>query len=164
MSEVIGFVFSVLASAIIGVIFSDEFRALLRSFYFKFLGQEKTTLNGKWVATFTMFNDGECEEYTEVIELVQHGDFVTGHICEDQRNYSKLAKESKKRPLRVKGEFQGNYLTGHWYHPLQRHRFHGSFQVRLRETGDILDGMWLGFISNSKGIGAGDWWWERDDT
>lgn len=155
-----------LGSAVFGVVLfillEDQVRDRL-GFIVRLLNPwQKPGIEGSWVATFTIERDGSTEEYTEVIQLKRAIGRVVGRIVPDQRNYVAISQVAARRPLRVIGEFvDSRYFTGMWFHPLERSRFHGAFQLLLHPSGASMDGRWIGFSESLVQIDSGMWHWER---
>lgn len=80
----------------------------------------------------------------------------------DISNYEKIKPYASKKPLRVRGELVDNrYFTGYWFHPIERNRCHGAFQLLVNIKGNTLTGTWIGFSESQNKVNSGDWVWER---
>jgi len=162
MKDILIWFFGVVAAGLIGVVLTVLFQDAIKGFLIELLrrisGPPKRGIDGRWVATFSIMRDGKVMEYVEVIEITQRFGLVKGRIVEDDRNYPELRTTASHHPLRLQGTISESfYLTGVWFHPLQTHRFMGSFQLVLSPTGNTMSGIWVGFSETLNRIDSGEW-------
>lgn len=119
-------------------------------------------IKGKWIATFSYDDNNTKIDYTEVIQLDRKWNNYIGKIIPDSRNYERLQLTHKTKPKRVKGEFFENKLfSGIWFHPIEKNRWIGSFQLTLIDK-NTLKGIYTGWSESKKEIVSGDWMWIRE--
>ena len=155
-------IISIIISSIISVLLSDKIIKSLNSVLFKLGLTKKANISGIWKATFEYGIRGAKQEFTEVVLIDGRFGLVIGNIIPHHENYSALAEHANKKPLRVKGNIVDNiFFTGFWYHPMENHRFHGSFQLIISGTLDRMDGQWIGYSESRKTIQCGKWTWVK---
>ncbi|MBX3658554.1 MAG: hypothetical protein KF740_08990 [Ramlibacter sp.] len=158
----VGAIASGLIGVLLAVAFQDQTRVWLANRIRYFRRSRKRGIEGQWKATFSMNRDENTQSYVEVIEMTSALGVVEGRIVPDDRNYEALKEQANTKPLRIRGEVgESFYLTGVWFHPLDTHRFMGSFQLLLSPSGKEMRGKWLGFSETLGSIDSGEWVFER---
>ena len=161
----VGTVIGGLLSIVLTLLFSEPLKRWIAPFIRRLGTSEKRGIEGVWIATFSVARDGVTTEFNEVIELTQSFGMVFGKIKASPENYAALRAIQDRSPLRVRGEFIDNtYFTGLWFHPLDTHRFHGSFQLVLQGSGEEMRGRWIGFSESLRQVDTGRWIWRRHDS
>ncbi|MCG6154986.1 hypothetical protein [Rubinisphaera margarita] len=59
------------------------------------------------------------------------------------------------------GKIEGNYITGIWYNPNDRHGYRGAFQLRIVSS-KKLEGRWLGFSTTEPSINSDKYTWTKN--
>ena len=155
-----------IGSAFIGilltVLFQDQAKVVLATRISRFRKSQKRGVEGDWKATFYVVRDKEAVAYVETIRLRRALGIVVGNITPHEQNYPALRAQETSRPLRLRGEIgEAFFLTGLWFHPLDTHRFSGSFQLLIEPDGHEMRGKWVGFSSSLGTIDSGEWVFER---
>ena len=163
--DIIGIITSSIVGAIISLIFSllftDFLRDLLATLVIRFARSSKKDISGQWRSVFTVKRSGTLLNVEEILEMKTGLGIVVARKCINDSKGINQGKD-KNKPLRLRGELQdGRYLTGIWYHPSQISRFHGSFQLVLRQNGKHMSGIWTGFDENKNKVVSGEWVFER---
>jgi len=149
-------------SLIITLIFNEPFKKAFAFIIMKFGPLNNSGISGIWVAKFYYKDANGVNPFTEIIELKESFGIVFGRIIPDNSNYEKIKPYTAKKPLRVRGELVDNrYFTGYWFHPIERNRCHGAFQLLVNIKGNKLTGTWIGFSESQNRVNSGDWVWER---
>jgi len=110
-----------------------------------------------------MEEQGEVRVYKEAIVLKMRLGVVYGYNIEHEVNHEILSPIAHKRPIRIRASVIDNrFLTGVWYHPNRRSRYHGAFQLVIRTSTSLMEGNWTGFRESKNLITAGEWRWTKE--
>ena len=157
----IGAIGAALVSLLITLILDEPMKGWLTPIVAKFGVKRKYGISGIWVATFKYRNGNVIEEYSEAIEVKTLFGLTVGRIIPHQANHPRLKSVETEKPLRVRGYFEDNrYFTGIWYHPLERHRYHGAFQLILDPSGIEMKGKWIGYSGTKIAVDEENWIWK----
>ena len=164
--EVLIWLLGAIGSAFIGILltilFQDQAKVVLATRISRLRKTQKRGIEGVWKATFYVVRGKEAVAYVETIRLRHALGIVVGNITPHKQNYPALRAQETRLPLRLRGEIgETFYLTGLWFHPLDTHRFSGSFQLLIDPDGHEMRGKWVGFSSTLGAIDSGEWVFER---
>jgi hypothetical protein len=120
-----------------------------------FRGNAGVNISGEWHGRFTYTKNDADVVVEEVVTIRQRGRYVTGT--------SKSTAITGNFPLTsTVYSFAANLradavLDGTWRNT--GHRFHGSFQAKVRRNGKLILGTWIGV--DDDGVNRGEFEWRR---
>ncbi len=151
----LGFSGSIIAGSVIQPIFGEATSYHLVKYFsvaLRALGKH-SPLQGSWTQSWMATNSTNFpQENQSRLELYQIGNRISG-------NYTSETNSGRVCKYRLKGHVTNNYLFGVW-RDADSEGYFGSFKVRISESKDKAEGMWVGSKDNSK-ISAGIWHWDR---
>jgi hypothetical protein len=157
----LGVVIGAFVSIFITLAFQDSLKTWAAQLVTLLGARNDDGITGLWRTTFSYVHGRETTNYIECIEIRTLFGMVIGRIVPDPSNHPRLNDIAPSRPIRVRGQLKDNhYFTGIWLHPLQRHHYHGAFQLLLEPNGHRMKGRWIGFSNSKKSLEEGDWEWE----
>ncbi|NOW98744.1 hypothetical protein [Mucilaginibacter sp. SG564] len=155
----------ILISAIVSALFSESIVQGLGKLLSKIDLPQRADIEGLWHVEFTMSHNGELVTYREAINVVKRLGTIYGYNVPDAENHELLKLVELNEPLRIKAIIIDNrFITGTWYHPDRKSRFHGSFQLKLGLSGKSMKGVWTGYRESTNLIESGDWLWTQRNT
>lgn len=158
------FILGAIISAIISALFSESILQGLGKLLSKIDLPLKADIEGIWDVEFTMREGNTTHVYNESIMIIKRLGIMYGYNIPDQNNHRLLRLVEEKKPLRFRGNLIDNrYVTGTWFHPDKRSRFHGSFQLVLELSGKRMKGIWTGYRESKNVIDSGKWIWSKRD-
>ncbi|MCF0043632.1 hypothetical protein [Dyadobacter fanqingshengii] len=165
MNQTIQTILAILAALIpfiISALFNESILQGIAKLFSKIDLPRKTKLKGTWDVHFSINNNGQQVVFSEVVQIRESMGFVFGNNVPDLKNHPKLKAVQTKRPRRIKAIVIDNrYVTGTWYHPDGKTRYHGSFQLLLAVSGSEMAGIWTGYRESTNDIESGTWNWIR---
>lgn len=157
----IGVVVGAFISLVVTLAFEESFKIWAAHLVNLFGSRNDDGITGVWRTTFSYVHGTEKFDYVECIEIRSLFGMVIGRIIPHPSNHPRLDEIAVTRPIRVRGQLKDNhYFTGIWLHPLQRHHYHGAFQLLLEANGHRMRGRWIGFSNTKNSLEEGDWEWE----
>ena len=153
----LGAIGAAIISILIALILDEPIKGWLTPVVARFGVRRNQGISGVWLATFKYRSGHSIEEYSEVIEVKTLFGLTVGRIIPHELNYPRLKSVEATKPVRVRGYFQDNhYFTGIWYHPLERYRYHGAFQLILDQSGVEMKGKWIGYSGTKIAVDEGN--------
>ena len=119
---------------------------LLKQHYFS----KKYSLSGDWNERWWVSSENypDSNEDPNVI-IKQKGNRIQATFYSGEHKYNVEGSISPQR-----------FLTGIWGDVDNGNTYHGSFQLRISPKWDTMEGVWLGFDTDS-GFKSGKWQWKR---
>lgn len=152
----------IIISAIVSSLFSESIVIGLGKMLAKIDLPQKASIEGIWDATFTLSEGNSVVEYHETIKIVKRLGSIYGYNIPDPKNHEILKEVENLKPLRIRANIMDNrFITGTWYHPNRKTRYHGSFQLLLGVSGNKINGLWTGYRESTNTIETGAWHWRQ---
>lgn len=155
-----------ITTTLIGVVISATVSAMYSESILQGLGlllskidlPKKADIEGIWKVEFTLTENETEVTFNETIKITKRLGIIYGYNIPDPSNHDLLKKVEENKPLRIRGDLVDNrYLTGVWFHPNRRARFHGSFQLLVDLNGNKMSGNWTGYSEIKNKIDSGSW-------
>jgi hypothetical protein len=153
-------IIGIIVSAVISGIFSESIVQGIGKLLSKIDLPQKADIEGVWDVEFSMREGKKVICFRETIKVVKRLGIIYGYNIPDLNNHALLKTLEHNKPLRIRASLIDNrYITGTWFHPDRKSRFHGSFQLLLGLSGDKMNGLWAGYRESTNSIDSGSWKW-----
>lgn len=156
--DTITFIIGIIISTIISATYSETILQVLGQLLSKIDLPTQADIEGVWKVEFTVIENEIEVTFQETIKIKKRLGIIFGYSIPDTSNLELLKNLVNNKSLRIRGKLVDNrYLTGVWFHPNRRARFHGSFQLLVGLSGNNMSGSWLGFSETKNMIDSGSW-------
>ena len=157
---ILKFVIGPIVAVIVTLLITDPLKTRLAPLVLRFGSKKQVGVGGRWVATF-YFGENETP-FVEVIEMSKLLGFVVGRIVPHKLNVGNAKAIQHAKPIRVRGTIKDNrFFTGIWLHPERHSHHHGAFDLVIRQSNVLMEGMWLGYSESRNRVVVGRWEWRR---
>jgi hypothetical protein len=151
-------IIGIIISAIVSAVYSESILQGMGLLLAKINLPNQADIEGVWKVEFTLKEDESVSIFKETIKIVKRLGIIYGYNIPDPENHEVLKKVEENKPLRLRGNLVDNrYLTGVWFHPNKKSRFHGSYQLLVDLSGNKMSGRWTGYSETKNSIDFGSW-------